>query len=82
MSIAEQAKRVYESRLKAELEAKHRDRFVAIEPVSESFFLGDQFIDAAMAARMPIPIGSRSSFASAMTLHFTLEGSRRDRKSR
>ena len=40
MSIGEQAKRVYESRLKAELEAKHRDRFVAIELVSESFFLG------------------------------------------
>ena len=47
MSVAEQAKRVYESRLKTELEAKHRDRFVAIEPVSESFFLGDEFITGA-----------------------------------
>jgi hypothetical protein len=36
MSVAEQAKRVYESRLRAELEAKHRNRCVAIEPVSES----------------------------------------------
>ena len=60
MSVAEQAKRVYESRLKAELEAKHRDRFVAIEPVSESFFLGDEFIDAAMAAKNAYP--DRQSF--------------------
>ena len=55
MSIAEQAKRFYESHLKAELEATHRDRFVAIEPVSESFFLGDEFIDAAMAAKAAYP---------------------------
>jgi hypothetical protein len=60
MSVAEQAKRVYETRLKAELEAKHRDRFVAIEPVSESFFLGDQFIDAALAAKKAFP--NRKSF--------------------
>lgn len=60
MSIAEQAKRVYESRLKAELEAKHRGCFVAIEPVSESFFLGDEFIDAALAAKNAHP--DRRSF--------------------
>jgi len=60
MSIAEQAKRIYELRLKAELEAKHLDQFVAIEPVSESFFLGDQFIDAAMAAKNAYP--DRKSF--------------------
>ena len=55
MSIAEQAKRIYESRLKADLEANHRGQFVAIEPVSESFYLGDQFIDAAMAAKNAHP---------------------------
>jgi len=60
MSVAEQAKRVYESRLKTELEAKHRDRFVAIEPVSESFFLADEFVDAAMAAKNAYP--DRKSF--------------------
>jgi hypothetical protein len=60
MCVAEQAKRVYESRLKAELEAEHRDRFVAIEPVSESYFLGDQFIDAALAAKKAYP--DRKSF--------------------
>jgi hypothetical protein len=60
MSIAEQARRVYDLRLKAELEANHRDRFVAIEPVSESFYLGDEFIDAAMAAKNAYP--DRKSF--------------------
>lgn len=60
MSVAEQAKRFYESRLKAELEAKHRDQFVAIEPESESYFLGDEFIDAAMAAKNAYP--DRKSF--------------------
>lgn len=60
MSLADQAKRVYESRLKAELEATHRDQFVAIEPVSESFFLGIAFIDAAMAAKDAYP--DRKSF--------------------
>ena len=60
MSLADRAKRVYESRFKAELEATHRDQFVAIEPVSESFFLGIAFIDAAMAAKDAYP--DRKSF--------------------
>lgn len=60
MSIAEQAKRIYESRLQPELEAKHRGEFVAIEPISESYFLAPQFIDAAMAAKNAYP--DRKSF--------------------
>ena len=60
MTIVEQAKRVYESRFKAELEAKHRDQFVAIEPVSESYYLADEFIDAALAAKNAYP--DRKSF--------------------
>jgi hypothetical protein len=60
MSIAEQAKRVYKLRLKAELEAKHRGEFVAIEPISEAYFLAPQFIDAAMAAKIAYP--DRKSF--------------------
>ncbi len=76
MSVAEQAKRVYELRLKAELEAKHRDRFVAIEPVSESFFLGDDFIDAAMAAKKLSGSKVLRPAQLAMKLHSTSEGSR------
>lgn len=60
MSVAQRAKQLYEARLKAELEAKHRGQFVAIEPVSESYFLGDEFIDAAMAAKKAYP--DRKSF--------------------
>lgn len=60
MSIAERAKEVYESEFKALLEASHRDDFVAIEPESKSYFLGDTFIDAALAAKQAYP--DRKSF--------------------
>ena len=60
MSVAEKAKEVYESELKAQLEAEHHDEYVAIEPVSKSFFLGDTFIDAALAAKQAHP--DRKSF--------------------
>jgi len=60
MSIVQKAKEVYESDLKSRLEADHRDEFVAIEPVSKSFFLGDTFIDAALAAKKAHP--DRQSF--------------------
>ena len=60
MSIAENAKQVYETDLKAQLETGHRDEYVAIEPVSRSFFLGETFIDAALAAKNAHP--NRKSF--------------------
>lgn len=55
MTTAEQAKQIYESQWRTDLEANHRDRFVAIEPISQSYFLGDQFIDAALAAKQAWP---------------------------
>ena len=60
MSIAASAKQLYESELKQRLEVEHLDRFVAIEPVSKSYFLGDSFISAAMAAKTAYP--DRKSF--------------------
>ncbi len=60
MSVAVQAKQIYESRLKPQLEADHRDKLVAIEPISESFYLGNHFIDAALAAKNAYP--DRKSF--------------------
>jgi phosphoglycolate phosphatase-like HAD superfamily hydrolase len=60
MSIAERAKQMYERELQAQLESNHRDKYVAIEPESKSFFLGDSFIDAAMAAKAAYP--DRKSF--------------------
>ncbi len=60
MSISEEAKQVYELELKAQLEAEHRDKYVAIEPTSKTYFLGDTFIAAALAAKNAYPI--RKSF--------------------
>ena len=60
MSIAEQAKAVYETELKAKLERENRDQYVAIEPVSRSFFVEREFVDAAMAAKKAYP--DRRSF--------------------
>ena len=60
MSIAEQAKDYYDSQLKQRLEQDHRDDYVAIEPLSKSFFVEGQFVDAAMAAKKAYP--DRKSF--------------------
>ncbi len=60
MSIADRAKQVYQRELKERLESDHRDEYVAIEPESKSFFLGNSFIDAAMAAKTAYP--DRKSF--------------------
>jgi hypothetical protein len=58
--IAAEAKSYYDTYLRAELEAKHHGRFLAIEPQSESYFLGDRFLDAALAAKAAYP--DRKSF--------------------
>ena len=60
ISISEETKEVYELELRDRLEATHRDEFVAIEPLSKTFFLGDTFIAAAMAAKEAFP--GRMSF--------------------
>ena len=60
MSIAARAKLIYEGQLKERLEADHRDQYVAIEPDSEAYFLGDSFLDAALAAKAAYP--ERKSF--------------------
>ena len=60
MSIADAAKWIYVSELKETLEAQHRDEYVAIEPDSRAFFLGQTFLEAAMAAKSAFP--DRRSF--------------------
>ncbi len=60
MSIAERAKAIYEREWKAQLEIEHQDAFLAIEPTSESYFLGDSFMAAALAAKAAYP--DRTSF--------------------
>lgn len=60
MSVSEAAKMVYERELKERLEFAYRDKFVAIEPTSKAFFLGDTFLAAALAAKEAFP--GRTSF--------------------
>jgi hypothetical protein len=59
-TITEKAKSIYEAGLRAELESKHRDKFVAIEPASGDYFLGDTFVEAALRAKQAHP--DRQSF--------------------
>lgn len=69
-SIMDRAKRLYAEQLQAELESKHQDRYVAIEPESGDYFLGNTFDEAVKAARAKYPsrishtirIGHRAAF--------------------
>jgi hypothetical protein len=69
-AVIERAKRIYAERLQAVLEPQHLNRFVAIEPESGEYFLGDTFDEAVKAARTKYPsrlthtlrIGHRAAF--------------------
>jgi hypothetical protein len=69
-SIIDRAKRLYAEQLRTLLEPQHRDRFVAIEPESGEYFLGDTFDEAVKSARAKHPsrlshtirIGHRATF--------------------
>jgi hypothetical protein len=54
-SVIDRAKRIYADQLQAALESQHRNRFVAIEPESGDYFLGDTFDEAVKAARAEHP---------------------------
>lgn len=54
-SVISRAKQLYEEKLKAELEAEYRDRFVAIEPDSGDYFVGDTFDEAVKQATEKYP---------------------------
>ncbi|WP_425396755.1 hypothetical protein [Aeoliella sp.] len=54
-SIISRAKRLYAEKLQAQLEAEHRGRYVAIDPDSERYFLGDTFDEAVNAALDELP---------------------------
>jgi hypothetical protein len=69
-SVIDRAKRIYADQLQSELESRHLDRYVAIEPESGAYFLGDTFDEAVKAARTKYParlshtirIGHRAAF--------------------
>ena len=53
--LAEDATRVYDLRLRVQLEATHPHAFVAIEPQSGDYFLGKTLTEAMGAARSAHP---------------------------
>lgn len=69
-SVIERAKRIYADQLQAVLEPQHPNRFVAIEPDSGDYFLGDSFDEAVKSATAKHPsrlshtirIGHRAAF--------------------
>ena len=61
LDVAGRATEIYESRLLAKLEAEHRNAFVAVEPDSGDYFLGETLTEAIQAARKAYP--DRISFA-------------------
>ena len=54
-SVISRAKAIYEQRLRSSLEAHHTDQFVAIEPDSGDFFIGETFDEAVKLARSKYP---------------------------
>ena len=48
--VIERAKRIYAEQLRAVLESQHLNRYVAIEPESGEYFLGDTFDEAVKSA--------------------------------
>jgi hypothetical protein len=53
--LIRRAELLYEQHLKTQLEASHRDYFVAIEPDSGEYFLGLTMGEAAACARVVYP---------------------------
>jgi hypothetical protein len=61
LDVARRATEIYDMRLRGILEADHRNAFVAVEPDSGDYFLGDTLSEAIQAARTAHP--NRISFA-------------------
>jgi len=54
-SVIARAKEIYEQRLRSSLELNHKDQFVAIEPDSGEYFVGDTFDAAVKLAKSKYP---------------------------
>ena len=54
-AVIARGRQIYEEKLKAELEAQHTGRFVAVEPETGRYFLGDNGSKALVAAHEPMP---------------------------
>lgn len=54
-SVIRQGRQLHEGKLKAVLEPEHTGRFVAIEPDTSDYFLGDTDAEALLAAHAALP---------------------------
>jgi hypothetical protein len=69
-SVIDRARWIYNNQLENGLKSQHMDRFVAIEPESGEYFLGDTFDEAVNSARTKYPsrlshtirVGHRAAF--------------------
>lgn len=70
--VAEQARRIYEERLRDSLEQSHLNEFVAIEPVSGEHFLGRTLSEAIGASRVKYPnrLAHALRIGHKATIHF------------
>lgn len=53
--FVERGRRLYEEKLRGELEPENEGRFLAVDPDSENYFLGDTDVEALTAAREAMP---------------------------
>ena len=61
LDVARRATEIYDTRLRLKLEAEHHHAFVAVEPDSGDYFLGETLSEAILAARKAYP--DKISFA-------------------
>lgn len=54
-SFVQRAEEIYDSQIRSVLEPQHTDEFVAIEPESGDYFLGNTLSEAIGAARRSYP---------------------------
>ena len=75
MSVANEAKAVYEADLREKLEAQYFGQFVAIEPESRDHFVAATFVDAALAAKAAHPNKIRGVGKGERVTHRSVVGS-------
>ncbi len=73
-AIIAKAKAIYAEQLQAVLESTHRDRYVAIEPESGEYFLGNTFDEAVRSAQAKYPSRSSHTIRIGHRAAFHMEG--------
>ena len=53
--LVRQTTEFYDTELRDALEAEHRDEFIAVEPVSRTYYLGHTMVEATRQARAAFP---------------------------